>query len=952
MNIKDETLYKGIFDASVEGILVINQSGTIVKVNAAISKMFAYNNDELINKKIEVLIPQDLRKRHEGHRKNYVKKPEVRSMGSGLDLWGLRKDGSRFPLEISLSPAHIEGEKFVVAYVMDVTKRKAIEDQLTQSTEKNKAILQALPDLIFVVNKDRVYTDVHSSDPTILAIMQEELIGKSIYNNVPKSLFEKIKKVFDTVEKTQQNELLEYSYEREGILRFYEARVVAKGNGEFLVVVRDTSEHKDAEKNLFLKNRALESAANSIIIVDAILDDMPIIYVNDAFAKMTGYSPLEVMGKNCRFLQKDDRKQKEISELRNAIKNGKPCQVELRNYKKDGTLFWNHLTITPIKNETGSVTHFIGVQNDITKRKKDEYLKEQSRKALEMIAKHQSLSSIAKHIVAMVENQMANAMVSLLTLNENTKTLHKLAAPNISKAFNDAIEGVKIGDNVGSCGTAAFLKEEIVVSDIATSPLWKNHKEVALANKLQACWSIPILSSTKQVLGTFAVYHHEPKKPTASELGIVIDSSKLMAIALEQHKTDITLQQNQEELKQYADDLEEKVRDRTNKLSESIDALMQVNSKLEVQIEETKLAELRALTSQALYSAIAQHFPNGIIAVIDNHYNVISIHGEDLERLKLKKEKAEGKAVDSIESFSKDRIEKIKTNVDETLKGNHLSEEIEINNINYSLNSIPLYNGKKQATQALFVYSNITEQKNTEKEMLNALFKEKELSELKSRFLSMASHEFRTPLSTILSSATLIEKLNAPGNEEKRKNYAERIKTNVRNLVAILNDFLSLGKLEEGKITLNLEYIDVVAYCNELISELENNKKQGQTLLFEAEKPSLNCHLDTKLLRHIIQNLVSNAIKYSDEGKTITIRMKELKKQICIEVIDEGIGIPEHEQNNLFERFFRAQNVANIQGTGLGLHIVKKNVELMGGTLQFKSKLEEGSTFTVLLPKS
>ncbi|THV57340.1 PAS domain S-box protein [Flagellimonas alvinocaridis] len=692
--IEEETLFKGIFEASVEGIVVADQQGAIVKANAALEKMFGYERDELNGKKIEVLIPQNLRKKHTGHRQNYAKKPEVRTMGSGLDLWGLKKDGSKFPLEISLSPSIIDDKKLVVAYVMDISKRRETEIKLQQSVEKNTAILQALPDLIFVVNKERVYTDVHSSNAEILLAMQEELIGKSIYDELPETLLPKVKKVFDTVEETQQSELLEYSYERDGAVKFYESRVVPKGNGDFLVVVRDTSDHKEAEQNLFLKDRALESAANAILIVDATQKDMPIIYANEAFEKMTGYTKEEASGENCRFLQKEDRQQKEIEVLRKAIDRGISCEVELRNYKKDGTLFWNQLTITPIKNEDGKVTHFIGVQNDITTRKKEEILKEQSSKALEMIAKHQSLKKIADHIVKMVEDQIPKAMVSLLTLDKPNKTLHKLAALKIPKAFSDGIEGVSIGNNVGSCGTAAFLKEEIIVSDIETSPLWENYKKLALENNLRACWSLPILSSTKQVLGTFAVYHEQPTKPNPDELKIVVDASKLMAIALEQHETNVKLQNNQQELKSYADKLEDKVRDRTNELSESIDKLMQVNSQLEVQIEETKLAELKALTSQALYSAIAQHFPNGMIAVVDNHYTIISLHGEDLKRLGLQKEEAEGKSVDTISQFTKDRIDRIKQNVRDTLAGNHLSEEIEINGIDYSLNSIPLYSGQ------------------------------------------------------------------------------------------------------------------------------------------------------------------------------------------------------------------------------------------------------------------
>lgn len=235
-------------------------------------------------------------------------------------------------------------------------------------------------------------------------------------------------------------------------------------------------------------------------------------------------------------------------------------------------------------------------------------------------------------------------------------------------------------------------------------------------------------------------------------------------------------------------------------------------------------------------------------------------------------------------------------------------------------------------------------------ELRSALEKERELSELKSRFVTMASHEFRTPLSTILTSATIISKYNAPDQEDKRFRHVERIKSSVYNLTSILDDFLSLGRLEEGNIQCTLSEFDIVNFSTDLTGELKEVTRKGQTILYHHSGEREKVVLDKNLTRNICINLLSNAIKYSDEGKQILFNTHIDEDQLTISVTDQGIGIPENEQQHIFERFFRAHNASNIQGTGLGLNIVRKYAELMHGVVSFNSEPGKGSVFTVRLP--
>lgn len=236
-------------------------------------------------------------------------------------------------------------------------------------------------------------------------------------------------------------------------------------------------------------------------------------------------------------------------------------------------------------------------------------------------------------------------------------------------------------------------------------------------------------------------------------------------------------------------------------------------------------------------------------------------------------------------------------------------------------------------------------------EIIRALKKEKELNNMKSQFVNIASHEFRTPLATILSSASLIGHYTASQEDEKRQKHVERIKSTVNNLTEILNDFLSIGKLEAGRIQSVPVSIDLKDFCVKLVGQIQLTCKDGQQIHFNYTGRS-QVWLDKQLLKDILTNLLSNGIKYSEVNKPIFLNVRAKRDHIGIEVCDHGIGIPVTDQPNVFDRFFRANNAGTVQGSGLGLHIVNSYVELMGGSISLVSKLGVGTTFCINLPNT
>ena len=228
-----------------------------------------------------------------------------------------------------------------------------------------------------------------------------------------------------------------------------------------------------------------------------------------------------------------------------------------------------------------------------------------------------------------------------------------------------------------------------------------------------------------------------------------------------------------------------------------------------------------------------------------------------------------------------------------------------------------------------------------------SLVKERELNQMKSRFVSMASHEFRTPLSSVQLSSVLIEKYAAPFENENIKKHVNKIKSAVGNLTTILNDFLSLERLEAGNVQSTIEPFDLVKLAEEVTEEMQMIAKEDQNIIYQHTGVERFADLDQNLLRNCMINLISNAIKYSGEHTFIEFNTEIQEGAYIVTVSDNGIGIPDLDQKSLFQPFFRANNTGNIPGTGLGLNIVLRYAQLMKGTVEFASEVNKGARFTL-----
>jgi PAS domain S-box-containing protein len=283
------------------------------------------------------------------------------------------------------------------------------------------------------------------------------------------------------------------------------------------------------------------------------------------------------------------------------------------------------------------------------------------------------------------------------------------------------------------------------------------------------------------------------------------------------------------------------------------------------------------------------------------------------------------------------------------IENNMLKQKKELEKVTNDIRKLNTELEAKVEERTVILREALMKLEQSQKELSEALDKERELNEIKSRFVSMASHEFRTPLSTILSSASLVSKYPTTEENEKREKHIRRIKDSVNYLNELLEDFLSLGKLEEGKVSITTTTFNVKDFFADIVDEMKAIMKKGQEIKISYDDNE-EFTTDKRMLKNILLNLLSNATKFSGEDKNIWVNVANNKQALSVTVRDEGIGIPEDDLPHLFDTFFRGKNVSNIQGTGLGLPIIKRYLNLLNGDITVSSIYNKGTTFCVILP--
>ncbi|WP_426431103.1 PAS domain S-box protein [Winogradskyella sp. HB-48] len=621
---------------------------------------------------------------------------------------------------------------------------------IKQDQEIFNILLEAISEAVIIVDEKQHIMEINGGSETIFGYNKDEIKGKPIEILIP-SKFRKAhsKNVERFIEEYQHSKMGKttdvYGLKKDGTIIPIEVELnpySIYNKTYVMALVKDISKQKESEFNFMLRTKALDSAKNGIVITDALKPDNPIIYHNAAFEKLTGFTKEEILNRNCRFLQGDDRDQKEISKIRKAIKNGESCLATLRNYKKDGTIFYNDLYITPITNRRGIVTHFIGVQNDVTERVR---------------------AQEEKNHLATIFNESLNEIYVFDAETLNFINANRGALKNIGYSLEELKSMTAVDLKLG-IDEATFRKKYI-------NKLLKKQEEQLDFETIHV----------RKDGTSYPVMVH-------LQLSLLKDKKVFVAIIL-----DITEQKN------YTIKLEKTVQERTLQLQE-------------------------------------------------------------------------------------------------------------------------------------------------------ALSKEKELNELKTKFLSLVSHEFKTPLSGIATSLMLLEKYKLSEEQPKRDKHLAILKDKVNYLNTILNDFLSIERLETGTYNYSFSDFRLSKVINEVIYSSNMLLKEGQRINYPSDIDGISMYQDERIIEIILSNVLQNAVKYSGENSSIDVRIHQNENDTIFEVEDYGIGIPKKEMDNIFTRYYRAENVLNLQGTGIGLNIVKTHIENLGGSIKIESIENKGTLVTLKIP--
>ena len=412
--------------------------------------------------------------------------------------------------------------------------------------------------------------------------------------------------------------------------------------------------------------------------------------------------------------------------------------------------------------------------------------------------------------------------------------------------------------------------------------------------------------------------------------------------------TDITAQKNAGEvLQQLNEQLEQRVAQHTEALQQANFKLRLENEVRKGQVQKRRKVERALQEAKNQLQAVLDAVP-GCVFWINSQLEYLGVNQLMAETFGLQQSDFVGQKI----GFFENQFGNI-TQFIERFAGTHqdsAAEEIEL-----QVNQQPRYylavaQRYSQGQAAVFVVLDITERKQGELEIQRALEKTQELSELKSRFISIASHEFRTPLTTIFSASELLEHYGDRWTREKQVSYLKQIQTSVRHMTRLLDDVLLISAEEAGKLKFEPVRLDIIEFCKTLVEEFRLGQDCRHSLNFVFAAESQWAEIDEKLLRHILSNLLSNAAKYSPEHQPIEFSLMANPEEVTFTITDHGIGIPPEDQLHLFELFHRATNVGTIAGTGLGLAIVKKAVTLHGGEINFTSEVGSGTQFMVSIP--
>lgn len=760
---------------------------------------------------------------------------------------------------------------------------------------------------------------------------------------------------------------------------------------------REIEVRKAAEERSKILERAIAASSNGIIITDALAPNNGIIYANSGFERLTGYSAAEMIGRNCRSLQGSDTDPAALAKIRSAVVSGTNCQVILKNYRKDGTSFWNELNISPVRDATGKIVHYIGVQTDVTDRLAMEAALKQSQLSLVQAQKlaHLGIWEFFPGSRTFSWSEETFAIFGLKTGSKepNYEEFLELIHPEDRQAIKRHFREILAKGNsynfecriirnksqiryLEARGEVVFSSDGKLVKLLGTLLDISDRKQVEISLREKEQFLRSVYDGVEQLIfvidvlknGDFCYVDANP----AHQKFTGISSEKLSGKTplevfppetaekiLQNYQTCLALEKTltyEEYFPCYGHD---------NWWVTSLKPLRDEEGKIyrivgtSIDITERKKVEAELATQQKFLRQVIDVVPSSIFVKDEEgkflivNQQAAATYGREVEEMLGKKDEDFNKDMTQIQKFRATNREVMQSRKPKVIPTEVLKTRKDENRWYRTVIS-PFVDTEGQVRGIIGSSTDITDVKLVEEELRVSKEAAEAANRAKSAFLANMSHELRTPLNAILGFSQLLN--NDRNLNSQQRDYVKIINRSGEHLLGLIDDILDLSKIEAGRVTVNNIDFDL----RHLLSEIEEmfqlkTKAKKLNLLFEIEDkvPQAICS-DRLKLRQILINLLSNAIKFTDQGQvTLRVKVNPEKEEkdltairLSFEVEDTGVGMDSEEVGNLFNPFVQAKaGIKAGEGTGLGLAISRKYVQFLGGDLTVTSELGRGSIF-------
>ncbi len=868
----------------------------------------------------------------------------------------IARDGTELPIEDSAAP--IKGEDGRIAGVVlvfhDVSEKRDAEAKVHALREQDRArmqnVLESITDGYMTMDPGWRHTYVNEVALRLTGMKREELIGRTHWEAFPGAVGTQLEAIFRRVAAERVTVEFENYYEPFG--RWYANKVSPATDGGVLLSFEDITDRKrDAEELRQSEDRFHTLAETIPQLAWMARPDGDIFWYNRRWYDYTGTTPEEMQGWGWQRVHDPEVLPTVLDRWKGSIGTGEPFDMVFPIKGADGR-FRPFLTrVMPLKDDEGRVRLWFGTNTDVTEQGRNAALLEQQKQVLELIAGGSSLASALDALCRMVENHSGNTLFAsiLIVDREEGGRLRHGGAPSLPEAYIRAIDGVAFGPGVGSCGTAAHRGEPVFVAEIATDPLWAGFAELALAHGLRACWSLPILSGTGDVLGTFVMYDSSPRHPTPDDLRIVDIVTRTASIAIERDRSESEQRRAAAATARRSEQLQ-----KLAEISGRINSARDVNSVIGIVTEEARnlFGAKQAATSIVLDPSQPQ--PLNVVAVARNSPQEGKSAAASVAKL------------DEVLHAEQRPIRLAQDALGTDPRWKKLEEIVLVRPCEGGFLAAPVVGRDGKSMGLLQLADKEGGEFSEDDEVIllqlsrlaaiaveNArLYEELRTNDRrKDEFLAMLAHELRNPLAAISNAVTVTTRT---GLREHIDWSMEVIGRQMKHLTRLIDDLMDVSRINRGKIELRRDVLDVTPILDSAATTVRSlAEERKHSLEVVIDRGNLWADVDPTRLEQVVVNLLNNAAKYSENAGHIRLSAEHRGDELIIAVRDKGVGISPEKLPQMFELFAQGdRTLARSEGgLGIGLTVVKKLVEMHDGSITAKSEgLGKGSEFTIRLP--